>query len=240
MVYFSERTRATDEDARTKTKKAFRTSDASSLSCARARVVRPDAEFGAEKCVPRRRCARDDAPASTSVSCARLRSPRSRSPPSPEPVRTSPADSKFTQQELPAWRPTLTPAWVRLPRAPTTAPQPRPSRARGAPSPSRARAKTSGRRRFVLPPKQARRVSFPSHRRRVRRRRRRERRRRAYYRRLTHRRIPTRHAFADVRDPIPGGVRVRAPGRGVLRREPKRGGGGRALRRRVFRRVLRE
>ena len=128
-----------------------------------ARVVRPDAEFGAEKCVSRRSRAHDDASASTRVSRARLssRARRSRSPPSPEPVRTSPADSKFTQQELPAWRPTLTPAWVRFPRS-----LPRPSgvRVRAARAARRALpedARSAGRRRSVLPPtpKQAR--TFP-------------------------------------------------------------------------------
>lgn len=191
-----------------------------------ARVVRPDAEFGAEKCVSRRSRAHDDASASTRVSRARLssRARRSRSPPSPEPVRTSPADSKFTQQELPAWRPTLTPAWVRFPRS-----LPRPSgvRVRAARAARRALpedARSAGRRRSVLPPtpKQARRERFReglgcfscscsllASRART----------------LTSIEPPpiTRSRFpADVRDPVRGGVRVRSPGRGVLRRGPKR------------------
>ena len=190
-----------------------------------ARVVSSDAEFGAEKCVSRRSRAHDDASASTRVSRARLssRARRSRSPPSPEPVRTSPADSKFTQQELPAWRPTLTPAWVRLPRA-----LPRPSGVY-------VRAARAARRALpedALAPGGV--VSFsPQH----------QNRRDANVsgkgsgvscscsllasraRTLTSIEPPpiTRSQFpADVRDPVRGGVRVRSPGRGVLRRGPKR------------------
>ena len=112
----SERPYAVRGDTFATTKKAFRTSvGASVVTLTRASARRPPrcrvrsrkVRTAARRPRPRAFCAPGPVP----------RGRRSRSPPSPEPVRASPADSKFTQQELPAWRPTLTPAWVRLPLA---------------------------------------------------------------------------------------------------------------------------
>ena len=97
-----------------------------------------------------------DAPASTSVSCAAGRNPAlalTARPPS-NPSARLPQACKFTQQELPAWRPSRPPAWVRgAARSPRPPRVRRSSRAARRALPERARRRR-GRRCFVLSPKQ--------------------------------------------------------------------------------------